>query len=273
VRDGSGLPLLDRHGRYISDKSSPRLLAYDTDGLIYDGGIIWRPNRRTTLIARVGHRYGGTTATGSLDWRISRVSGLRVDVYDGIESFGRLLTRNLNALPTGFDLPGNPLIDNLNGCVFGTAPGTGGCLNSSLQSLNAANFRNRGVTALYSLQQGRWAFGVGGGYAQRRYEAPDEPGFFTVNGLKDDSWYLQANASRELSARSGVNAAIYGQWYESGLADADRVSTYGATASYYQYFTQRLTGQASAGLYTYDQGGGFGSDVRGQLLLGLRYQF
>jgi len=273
VRDADGLPVLDSHGRYITDKSSPRLLAYDTDGLIYDGGIIWRPNRRTTLVARAGHRYGGTTVVGSLDWRVSRHSGLRVDVYDGIQSFGRLLTQNLNTLPTGFDVPNNPLIDNRSGCVFGTTPGSGGCLNSSFQSLNANNFRNRGVTAVYTLQQGLWAYGVGGGYAQRKYVAPEESGFVTFDGVKDESWYVQGYAARELSERSGINLAVYGQWYDSDLAGADQVSAYGLTGSYYHTFGQRLTGQASAGVYTYGQDGGSGDDVRGQLLLGLRYQF
>ncbi|MDB5717950.1 MAG: hypothetical protein JWM38_1377 [Sphingomonas bacterium] len=272
LRDPFGVPLIGSDGRYRTDPSSPRLLSYDSDGLIYDAGVIWRPNRRTTLTARAGHRYGGTTVTGSLDWRMSQNSGLQVVVYDGIESVGRLLTRNLNALPTGFELPRNPLLDPGGGCVFGTTPGTGGCLNDVFQSLNTANFRNRGVSALYTLGRGPWTFGLGGGYTQRKYFAPIQPAFFSLDGIKDESWTVQANAARPLSASSGVNAALFADWYKSGIDGGIDVSSTGATGSYYHMFGQRLSAQASLGVYTFDQDG-FESDLRGQLLLGMRYQF
>ncbi len=77
LRDANGAPVIDGRGRFVTDPNSPRLLAYDTDGLIYDAGVIWRPNRRTTLEARAGWRYGGEMLVGSLDYRISRDSGLR----------------------------------------------------------------------------------------------------------------------------------------------------------------------------------------------------
>jgi len=272
LRDANGVPVLNDDGRYVTDKSAPRQLAYDQDGLIYDAGVIWRPNRRTTLIARAGHRYGGTTVIGSLDWRMSRNSGLQVSVYDGIESFGRQLTRNLNALPTGFELQRNPFVDNLSGCVFGTTPGTGGCLDNAFQSLTTANFRSRGVNAVYSTGYGPWTFGLGGGYAQRKYLAPIDGSFFTLDGVKDESWILQGNAARTLSARSAINAALFANWYSSGIAGADDVSSFGATGTYVHTFGQRLSGQASVGVQTYDQNG-FDSQVTGQLLLGLRYQF
>ena len=272
LRDAAGAPVLDSHGRYKSDKSTPRLLAYDQTGLIYDGGVIWKPNRHTTLVARAGHRYGGTTFTGQLDWRTGKRSGLQVSVYDGIESVGRLLTQNLNSLPTTFELQRNPLLDTVGGCVFGTTPGTGGCLNDAFQSLNGANFRNRGVTALYSVGRGPWTFGVGGGYARRKYIAPVQGNFFTVNGLKDESWIVQGNAARQLSPNSGINGAIFADWYKSGIAGANDVSSVGGTASYYHTFGRRLTGTASAGIYSYDQSG-IDNVVSGQLLLGVRYEF
>jgi hypothetical protein len=272
VRDANGIPVISRKGRYVTDKTSPRLLAYDQSGLIYDAGVIWKPNRRTTLIAKAGHRYGGFTATGSLEWRMSEKSGLQIVVYDGIQSFGRLLTQNLSSLPTDFVLPQNPLIDNLGGCVFGTTPGTGGCLNDAFQSLNTSNFRNRGVTGLYTLVNGRWTFGLGGGYSQRKYFSPVQAGLFTLDGVKDDSWVVQANAARQLTASSGISAALFAQWYKSGIAGADSVSATGATAAYYHTFGQRLSAQASAGIYTYDQEI-LDNSVSGQLLLGMRYQF
>ena len=235
-------------------------------------GVIWRPNRHTTLVARAGHRYGGTTVTGSLQWRMSKNSGLDIEVYDGIESFGRLLTRNLNSLPTTFEVQRNPLLDTIGGCTFGTTPGTGGCLNDALQSLNGANFRNRGVTALYSLSYGPWSFGLGGGYVRRKYVAPVQSSFVTLNGVKDESWIVQGNVSRDLSAASGITGTVFADWYKSGIAGANDVSDVGATGSYYHRFGRRLIGQAAAGVYTYDQDG-LDNVVSGQLLLGLRYEF
>ncbi|MDB5689906.1 MAG: hypothetical protein JWL91_1782 [Sphingomonas bacterium] len=272
LRDASGFPVVNSRGRYVTDTSSPRLLSYDQDGLIYDAGVIWRPNRRTTLIARVGHRYGGTTVVGSLDWRMTRNSGLQVNVYDGIESFGRSLTRGLNSIPTGFELQRNPLVDNLNGCIFGTTPGTGGCLDNAFQSLTTANFRARGVNALYTLAYGKWTFGAGGSYTNRKYLAPVQGNLFSLNGVRDESWELQANASRILNPRSTVNGALFANWYDSGIAGAGAVSSLGATASYYHTFGRRLTGQASAGVYTFDSTD-FDAQAAAQLLFGLRYQF
>lgn len=272
LRDANGIPVVNSRGRYVTDQSSPRLLSYDQDGLIYDAGVIWRPNRRTTLIARVGHRYGGTTVIGSLDWRMTRNSGLQINVYDGIESFGRSLTRGLNSIPTGFALQRNPLVDNLNGCIFGTTPGTGGCLDNAFQSLTSANFRSRGVSALYTLAYGPWTIGAGGSYTNRKYLAPVQGNLFTLNGVRDQSWQVQANASRTLSARSTVNGALFANWYESGIAGSGDVSSQGATASYYHTFGRRLTGQASAGVYRYDSAN-FDAQAAAQLLFGLRYQF
>jgi uncharacterized protein (PEP-CTERM system associated) len=272
LRDAAGLPLIDRRGRYATDEASPRLLSYDQEGLIYDAGVIWRPNRRTSLTARVGHRYGGTTVVGSLDWRMTRNSGLQVSVYDGIDSFGRSLTRGLNALPTNFVLQRNPLVDSVNGCVFGTAPGTGGCLDDAFQSLTTANFRSRGVNALYTLSYGPWSFGAGAGYNNRKYLAPVQGNLFSINGIRDESWQLQGNVTRVLSPRSNVNGAVYANWYKSGLANAGTVSSLGATASYLHTFGRRLSGQASAGVYTYDSAD-YDAQAAAQLLFGLRYQF
>ena len=38
VKDIAGDPVVDTHGRFVTDKASPRRIAYQTDGLIYDAG-------------------------------------------------------------------------------------------------------------------------------------------------------------------------------------------------------------------------------------------
>ena len=61
----TGLPLVGSNGRYITDQSQPRQIAYESEGLIWDAGVLWRPSRRTALEAHVGKRYGSTTYFGS----------------------------------------------------------------------------------------------------------------------------------------------------------------------------------------------------------------
>jgi hypothetical protein len=271
LRNPDGSPVLSGSGRFVTDPSSPRLLAYETDGLIYDAGVIWRPSRRTTLQVRAGHRYGATAVTGSLDHQLSRNSAIRIGVYHGIESFGRSLTRDLAALPTNFEPSRNPLTGDFNRCVFGPNPGSGGCLDETLQSISTSNFRSRGVNMLYSARRGPWRFGLGAGYAQRRYLAPTGT-FFTVDQVTDESWMFEANAARRLTARSGIDFALFAASYDSGIAGGPDVTALGATSAYYTNVTERLRAQAALGLYGFDQEG-VESQVSGQLLLGLRYQF
>ncbi|TVV76128.1 hypothetical protein [Sphingomonas solaris] len=270
--DAAGQPVVNSNGRYVTDPASPRLLAYDTDGLIYDGGVIWRPNRRTTLEARLGHRYGGTIFNGSFDWQIDSRSGLRIGVYDQIDSFGRGLTRGISSLPTQFTLARNPFGNAFTGCVFGATPGTGGCLNNVFQSISTANFRSRGVYALYSGRNGRWTYGLGGGYSQRRFLAPEIPGLFTLNGVEDESWSVQGNLGRRITTDSGVDFAVYGDLYRSGIAGAGDVKSGAATANYYRTLGDHLTANAAVGLFAFDTEG-FETDVSGTLLLGMRYAF
>lgn len=56
LRDANGVPVTDSRGRFQTDPASPARIAYQTDGLIYDAGVIWRPSPRTTLQARAGRR-------------------------------------------------------------------------------------------------------------------------------------------------------------------------------------------------------------------------
>ena len=270
--DANGAVVLSRKGRYVSDPNSPRLLAYDTDGLIYDGGIIWRPSRHTSLTARLGYRYGGTIFNGSFNWRIDKQSGLQIGVYDQLDSFGRGLTRGLGAIPTQFAVVRNPFGNGFTGCVFGTTPGEGGCLDNVFQSINTANYRSRGVYALYSAQRGPWTYGLGGGYSQRKYIAPRIANVFSLDGVKDESYSAQGNVGRRLDAQSSIDFAVYGDLYKSGILNGGEVKSGGATASYYRAFGDRLSGNAAIGIYAFD-GESFETDVSGTLLLGMRYVF
>lgn len=271
VRDADGAAVIGGDGRFVEDETRPRLLAYDEDGLIYDAGVIWRPNRRTRLEARAGYRYGGETYTGSLSYQTGTGSGLSVTVYDGIQSFGRLTQASLQGLPTRFDVPRDPFGNNFTGCVFGAGGAAGGCLGNAFQSANNANFRNRGVTAIFSGERGPWNYGVGAGYSNRKYVAPNFDGTFSIDGVTDESWMVQANLGRKLTPVSAIDMALYGNWFDSGTSFAADVRSAGAIGTYSHQFG-RLSAQASLGLDASDQDG-FDSYYTGSLLLGARYSF
>ncbi len=270
LRNPDGTPVLSDNGRLVGDPDAPRLLAYDTDGLIYDAGVIWRPNRRTSLEAHVGKRYGDTFVTATLEHRLSESSGVQAGIYNSVQSFGRQLTGSLATLPTAFRTPINPLVGNLDGCVFGTTPGSGGCLGS-LQSITTSNYRNRGAYALFSGGRGRWRYGVGASYDQRKYLAPSNATFFSLAGVKDDSLTGEANLTRDLSSSASLEGALYVQRYNSGIADTPATTSIGATATYSKSFSNHLSGQAALGVYDTRQDGF--DDTVGTALVGLRYQF
>ena len=144
--DADGNPVTDGNGRFVTDKSSPRRIAYRTDGLIYDGGVVWRPSPRTQLEAHVGRRYGGTSYAGSFSWQATESVGAQVVVYDDVETFARQLRGSIDGLPTSFVTGGSAFGNAFGGCTFGTSGSKpGGCLNDVFQSISSSGYRARGV--------------------------------------------------------------------------------------------------------------------------------
>jgi len=270
-RGPDGRPLLDRRGELIADRGRPRLRAVDIDGLIYDGGFIWKPTRRTELQMRAGRRYGGTSVTGSLSHQLDEGSSVSAVLYDGISSFGRGIINDLGTVPTSFVLPRNQLIGGPNGCVFGGEAGTGTCFDDSLQSITNANFRNRGLSVLYARQRGVWNFGVGGNYATREYLGSDNGDAFGLRDVEDQTAGVQALLGRKLTRTSGLDFDAYAQWNDSDLIGFSDQYALGVTGTYYRSFGERLRGQATLGLYN-TSGDTFDSTFA-SALLGLRYQF
>ena len=275
LRDANGVPIVTPGGNLIPDPTKPRLLAYDQSGLIWDAGVIWRPSRRTELQARVGRRYGGTTVTGSFRHEINDAYGISASVYDSVSSFGRLLVTDLSGLPVDFEVNRNPLtsgIGGIGGCIFGQDPGTGTCFDDAFQSINNANFRNRGASILFSGGRGPWSFGVGAGYSNRKYIAPRFETGFSFDGVTDESVSLSASASRALSQTSSVGVDAYATWFDSGIVGSDGSFSTGISGSYYRsLFHERLQGYAAIGLYTTESGDFDSTNASG--LVGLRYTF
>lgn len=270
--DASGNPVTDDNGRFVTDKSSPRRIAYRTDGLIYDGGVLWRPSPRTQLEAHVGHRYGGTSYAGSFTWQASREVGAQVVVYDDVETFARQLRDGINGLPTNFLTSGNVFGNAFGGCTFGTSGDhPGGCLNDVFQSISSSGYRARGVDAVIVATRGPVQTGIGLGYARRHFFAPDTDGSFSIDGVDDESFYAQYFYNRALDSRSSIGANLYADYYDSGIRGAAAVYSTGASGSYNRRFG-RLDTTASLGLFAYDSKD-IGNDVTAQAQVSARYNF
>jgi hypothetical protein len=118
--DVGGNPVLDNNGRFVTDPASPRRIAYKTDGIYWDAGVLWRPSPRTTLEARVGRRYDSWTYTGSFSYAPRAGVGVQIGVYDQVETFGNQLQRGLRGLPKEFTATRDLLVQQFSGCTFGT---------------------------------------------------------------------------------------------------------------------------------------------------------
>ena len=274
--DATGTPVLDKNGRFVTDPASPRRIAYRTDGLYYDAGVIWRPNRRTSVEGHVGKRYGSLSVTGAATYQASQAVGLSVVVYDGIQTFGRQLRTGLANLPTSFVSGQQQGLDQqFNGCVFGTSGAQpGACLDDVFQSISTSSYRARGINGIITATRGRSTYGAGAGYVNRKlFGARAAPGI-AIDGLDDESYFGQLFYSRALTRVSGVNADLFVNDYESGVEDISGDSdvwSYGGSGTYYHNFG-RLGTTASAGLYSFKVGD-LDSVWSAQALIGARYQF
>ena len=270
VRDVNGNPVIGNDGRLVTDETSPRLLSYDQDGIIWDAGVMWRPSRRTSLEARVGQRYGSETYYGNFGYQPNQSTALNISVYDTVSGFGNLLNDNLANLGTSFSSTRNPLSGELNGCAFGQTSSL--CFNDVLQSAASSSFRARGVNGQLTYSTGGWNTGLGAGYARRRYFASQLGAVSAVDGLVDENYYATFSIGRELDTYSSFDANVYANLLDSGFANAPNVLGLGANAAYYRQILPGLQGTAAVGLDSFQQDG-FDSEITASALLGLRYDF
>lgn len=270
VVDANGVPVRDADGRFVTDTSTPRQLSFDTDGLIWDAGVMWQPSRRTSLTARVGRRYGDTIYTGSFAYRADHATTIQVGVYDGLSSLGRGVSSGLAALPTQFDPTRNPIGGNVNPCVFGQQGGS--CLSNQLGNATAAQYRSRGVQATIGSRFAGWSYGVGIGYDQRKLLAPLLSPIASLNGIKDENYYLFLSAGRQIDVDSDLSVSGYVNYFDNGAPGVGDVQSAGLSAAYSRRFWRGLTGTAAASVNAFDQDG-FNSQLIGSALVGLRYNF
>lgn len=270
VRLANGDPLIGSDGRYVTDKSKPRQLAYETDGLTWDAGVMWRPSRRTALSAFVGRRYDSMTYYGSFSYNPNDRSSLTVSVFDNVSGFGGQVTRALRDLPTDFEVNRDPFNGQISGCAIGTQ--SGGCVNNALSSVSSSVFRARGVNATYSHRIGRMQAGIGAGYMRRKYIARKDSVLGAANGQVDESFYVDAGLSGPIDRRSSFGVSAYAAWFESGASSLGDVTTIGANASYFRNLTDRLVATAAVGLDAVNRKV-IEDEVIASGLVGLRYSF
>ena len=272
VVDATGVPVLDRDGRLQGDTSRPRLLAYDIDGLIYDGGLLWRPTARTSVEARVGYRYGGTTVTGAATWQFSRTGGLSIVVFDQRDTFGRSVTRGLVGLPTDFNIVRGAFGNDLLGCVYG-AGGTGGCIDPLASAFAATSFRTRGVSAVASLSRGVTSYGAGAGYSHRDFDAPNFGAGTTVSGTRDQTAYLNAFYSTRLTPRQSLGFDVTSSWYDPDRPDGGGgLFVLSGQGQYGYSISNRLTASSALGVYYFNPDE-FRDQVTAAARVALRYGF
>ncbi len=270
VRGAGGAPLIGNDGRFVTDTSRPRTIAYEIKGLTWDVGVMWRPSRRTSLSAFVGRRYDSWTYNGSFSYVPNARSSFNLTVYDGISGFGSRVGAAVRDLPTDFESTRNPFSGDISGCAQGSQ--SGGCVNGALSSLSSAVFRGRGVVANYGLKVGQLAVGLGAGYDQRRFIGARGTVLEAANGRVDENFFVSAGLSGPIDRLSSFNVGIYDSWFKSGDSDLLDVNSVGINGGISHQFTPRLIGNVAAGLESVNRKA-VDDELVATGLVGLRYNF
>ena len=271
VRDADGNPVIGDNGRYVTDTASPRIIAYEASGLIWDVGVVWTPSSRTQLEAHFGRRYDSETFYGDFSWRPSSRSNLSIGVYDGIQGFGGRLNNALAALPTDFTVTRDPVTGELTGCVS-TLDGSG-CLDGLLGSVRSSVFRGRGVVASYSRQIGRMTAAIGAGYDRRKFIGAPGTVLELADGIVDESYYVAAGVSGPVGQRGSFSLNSYANWFDSGTAGSGDVRVLGSSASYSEEVVRNLSARAAVAISMLDSDIAPDNFTTASALLGLRYDF
>ena len=268
VRDANGVPVIGSDGRFVTDKSAPRRLAFDVDGLLWDVGVLWRPSSRTSLQAAVGRRYDSTTYYGTFTYNPSQRSSFALSAYDGVSGFGGTLNNSLAGLGSDFQAIRNPVTGDFGGLVSGTQ---GQALVGTIGSTRSSAFRGRGVRASSQRTVGRTTAAIGAGYDRRTFIAAAGTVLAPINGLVDQSYYLTGGLSREIGQSASITTNAYVNWFD-GAGNND-ITAVGASAAYNQSITQRLSGRAAVAVDYLDSEFTARDFAVATALLGLRYNF
>jgi hypothetical protein len=269
LRDANGVPIIGNDGRFVTDPTAPRILAFDVDGLLWDVGVLWRPSSRTALEARVGERYDSSTYYGTFTYTPSERSAFALAVYDGVTGFGGLLNNSLAGLSSDFEAIRNPVTGDFGGLVNGTE---GQSLIGGLGSVRSAAFRGRGVLTSYQRQLGRTTAVLGAGYDRRTFIAAPGTVLAALDGLTDESYYVIGGLTRQLGQNADLTTNAYVNWFDSASQGGD-VTAVGASAAYNHALTQRLVARAALAVDYFDSEFTAEDFAFATALIGLRYNF
>ncbi len=272
LRDVNGDPVIDDNGRFVTDSASPRQIAFDVDGIIWDVGVVWRPSSRTAFEANVGRRYDSTTYYGSFAYAPNNRSALNISVYDSVSGFGGTLTNSLAALPTEFGAARNALTGNFNGCVAGDTGA--GCVGDVFGSVRSATFRGRGVAASYSRQLGsRYNATIAAGYNRRKFIAAEGTVLAAANGLVDESYYVSTSLTGDIGRNAGFALNAYGNRFETETNGGQTVTAVGGSAAYNQTILPRLSARAAVAIDHLESDVSTEDITAASGLVGLRFDF
>ena len=270
VRDANGVPILGPGGRVVTDEASPRVIAFESTGLIWDVGVMWRPSRRTSLQAGYGRRYDSDTFYGSFSFAPNPNTNLSIGAFDGIRGFGGRLTNSLASLPTDFDVVRDPITGAVVGCVNAVTGGS--CLDGLLGSIRSSVFRSRGVAGNFSRRVGRYTAAISAGYEQREFIGAPGTVLAAANGVTDENYYAAGTVGGEIGRRGTFTVATYANWFEGGFGANDLFGL-GSSASYSHAFTQSLSGRAAVAVNYLDSDFTTEDLKTASALVGLRYGF
>ncbi|WP_333572244.1 hypothetical protein [Sphingomonas sp.] len=269
LRSAGGAPVIDGAGRYVTDPASPMRLAYDFDGMFWDGGVLWRPSRRTALELRIGRRYGAMRYTGSFTFQRSSGSGIQVAVYDTVETYGQQVGSSLAALPVGFVTTADPFGVQAGACIYGTSgAAAGGCIAGAFASAATAAYRGRGFTTNAVWSRGTTRLGLGGGFARRDFLTPVAAS--AGSGSWDESFYAQAFAALAAGRNGTIGLNLLASYYDGDIPGSTAVFGWGANTAYTRRVGQ-LSLTAATGLYGSMRDGP--DQLSAQALIGARYGF
>lgn len=272
LRDADDNPVIDDNGRFVTDRSVPRSLAYDVEGIIWDVGAVWRPSSRTALQASVGRRYDSTTYYGSFAYAPNDRSAVNISVYDAISGFGGSLTNSLAALPTEFSAARNALSGNFNGCVGGVDGA--GCVGDVFGSVRSATFRGRGISASYSRQLGsRYNATIAAGYNRRTFIAAEGTVLAAANGLVDESYFVSSSLTGDIGRNASFALNAYGNRFETETNGGQTVTAVGGSAAYNQTILPRLSARAAIAIDHLESDISVEDITAASGLVGLRYDF
>ena len=270
LRDADGDPVIGDDGRYVTDESAPRQIAYSTNGLIWDVGVMWRPSRRTSLEVYVGERYGAMTYRGNFSYAPDSRSNFNVSIYDDLTGIGGMMVNQLAGLPEEFDAFRNAITGGIGGCVAALEGDS--CFADVLGSVRSAVFRSSGIAANYSVDFGRSQFGVGVGYDHREYIGAAGTVLEGVDGLVEETIWLAAYAGTQIDERSNLTFNANANWFASALDPDSDVLGFSTSLAYQRDLIRGLTGTAAVGLdgISHENLPDF---LSASALLGLRYSF